>query len=200
MTEVKRFSPITLAELDARVGSPVWVKQKRGLQRKHEKQLYYAGTGIKANVLPPEIETKLFWNRVHIKGPNECWNWMGAKIKAGHGMICVRVEPRLNKGAHCVAYETVNGAIPEGLNVCHKCDNGSCCNPRHLFLGTQAQNIQDCINKQRHCFSKLAPETVLKIREFYATGKFTMVKLAEMFATSHPNVSQIVRRNIWKWL
>ena len=51
--------------------------------------------------------------------------------------------------AHRFVWEQVNGPIPKGMNICHTCDVPSCCNPEHLFLGTQQDNVTDMINKGR---------------------------------------------------
>lgn len=96
-----------------------------------------------------------FWSKVDIKGPDECWNWKASFKsggKNGHygsfrvGKRCIR--------AHRVAYELTYGSIPEGegphgVCVCHRCDNPSCCNPSHLFLGSQHDNIRDTESKKR---------------------------------------------------
>jgi len=75
-----------------------------------------------------------------------CWLWMGCCDKYGYGQISVK---RKAKAAHRVSWELHNGPIPKRLLVCHKCDVQSCVNPEHLFLGTQKDNIRDCISKGR---------------------------------------------------
>lgn len=89
-----------------------------------------------------------FWSRVRkIEG---CWLWTAAKLAKGYGVI--RDGP--GKGvlllAHRLSWEIHQGPIPGELRVLHLCDNTSCVNPAHLFLGTQADNIKDCVGKGRH--------------------------------------------------
>ena len=79
---------------------------------------------------------------------NDCIIWTGHKWAQGrYGLD--RINGR-NTGAHRAAWIRANGEIPEGLLVCHKCDNGLCVNVEHLFLGTPSDNIQDCIRKGRN--------------------------------------------------
>jgi len=78
--------------------------------------------------------------------PNECWEWSAGKFKQGYGAFGI---DKKMVNTHRVAYELFVGPIPEGLCVLHTCDNPSCVNPNHLFLGTQKDNIQDMVKKGR---------------------------------------------------
>jgi len=80
--------------------------------------------------------------------PDACWPWTGAKDRDGYGVI--GDEKRRQLRAHRIAYERINGAVPEGQNVLHRCDNPPCCNPSHLFVGSVAENNADKIRKGRH--------------------------------------------------
>src|SRR5689334_2841330 len=88
-----------------------------------------------------------FWSYVE-KGPS-CWNWKGARTELGYGLISVPPHGRM-MGAHRVAWALRHGAAPNDMFVCHKCDNPSCVNPDHLFLGTNSDNMRDCVAKGRH--------------------------------------------------
>lgn len=91
-----------------------------------------------------------FWPKVKISESGKCWEWQASRLRSGYGMIGSggRGRPLL---AHRVAWEIANGAIPEGMVVCHKCDNPACCNPAHLFVGAQSDNVRDMISKGRDC-------------------------------------------------
>lgn len=78
-------------------------------------------------------------------GEGGCWNWTLGKSK-GYGAINYMGRVW---AAHRVAYELTKGAIPEGMSVCHSCDNPACINPDHLFVGTHKQNMHDMITKGR---------------------------------------------------
>jgi hypothetical protein len=93
-----------------------------------------------------------FWSQVNVGKEAECWEWIGEDwykgLKGMYGVARSVVSGKKTT-AHRVAWELTNGPIPKGLFALHKCDNKPCCNPNHLFIGTQSDNIQDASNKGR---------------------------------------------------
>lgn len=85
-----------------------------------------------------------FWARV--ARSDGCWLWTGGTGPRGYGVV--RYQGAAFR-AHRLAWILTHGPIPEGLFVCHHCDNPPCCNPAHLFLGTGADNMRDMANKRR---------------------------------------------------
>src|SRR6185369_10756907 len=80
-----------------------------------------------------------FFEKIEVRGANECWPWRGAKCAKGYGMF--RMETKRLIRSHRYMHIITNGPIPDKMLVCHKCDNTSCCNPDHLFLGTDSDNM-----------------------------------------------------------
>ena len=82
------------------------------------------------------------------KGDNkdDCWIWLGSKTVQGYGRISIAGKL---VATHRIAYEMFKGKIPDGLQIRHSCDNPPCCNPAHLLLGTNFDNVQDKIQRGR---------------------------------------------------
>ena len=114
-----------------------------------------------------------FWSKVDKRGPDECWEWQGPTIPKGYGQMRVGSRTdwsRTTKLAHRIAFELVNGPIPDGLHVMHLCNNKLCCNPAHLKLGTNQQNIQMASRDGLLTHRRLTDQDVEEIRWLRGMG------------------------------
>lgn len=142
-----------------------------------------------------------FWEKVGIGQLDECWLWLTRAKRSGYGLIGDGKKGVLE--AHRVAWELTNGPIPKEIFVCHHCDIKLCCNPTHLFLGTQADNLADMARKgrstlgERDGMSKLTSEQVLEIRHRRATTGVMQKELATEYGVSDATISLIINRRIW---
>jgi hypothetical protein len=155
-----------------------------------------------------------FWDNVGPIDKNGCWAWKGSKFRFGYGKMNHK-----NKAiaAHRVSWLIHNGGIPDNLCVLHSCDNPPCTNPKHLFLGSHADNAADRNKKgrqargdrqgsrlhpesllrgSRHQNSKLTEQVVIRIRKERKGGE-TQQSLANKYRVSRSTISQIVRRKTW---
>jgi hypothetical protein len=87
-----------------------------------------------------------FWFYAPRRSAEECWEWGGPLTTAGYGWFKYKA---VFYTAHKVSYRLNVGEVPDGLCVCHSCDNRKCVNPKHLWLGTQLDNVRDMIRKGR---------------------------------------------------
>lgn len=92
------------------------------------------------------MNIRLFWEKVNIRGAEECWEWHAGRNRYGYGNFKCKGK---TISAHRLAWSLTHGEIPPGLCVCHKCDNPPCCNPAHLFLETSKGNTRDSVSKGR---------------------------------------------------
>lgn len=135
-----------------------------------------------------------------------CWEWLAGKTEAGYGKFTLGGGVTFR--AHRLMWELVFGEIPEGLCVLHTCDSPPCCNPRHLWLGTQGQNVDDMTAKGRwgggappgeaHGRAKLSAPEVAEIRDRWANGGVLQKELATEFGVSKTTIGEIVHRKIWQ--
>jgi hypothetical protein len=149
-----------------------------------------------------------FLDKVVLDENTGCWEWCASKDR-GYGQL--KAAGKILK-AHRVAYELFIGKIPEGMFVCHTCDNPGCVNPAHLFVGTHQDNMDDMRRKgrrkgrgtkakgEKHYLAKLTESQVREIRELYTPyGKYSQSKLAEMFGVSPMTISDIINNRTWKY-
>lgn len=149
-----------------------------------------------------------FWEKVDKtpgQGPQgDCWVWSAHCTKDGYGRFQIGKKFALS---HRVSWElTNNSEIPTSLQVCHRCDNPPCVNPKHFFLGTQKDNMKDCSKKgrlnsavgERQHNSKLTIAEVRSIRYCYNTLEYPQSKLSKMFQVSQVMISRIVLNKNWK--
>lgn len=165
----------------------------------------------------PSVAPKNFWSKVNKNGPipphrpelGRCWEWVAGKSNDGRGNCTVR---RVQLKVHRISYTLHFGSIPDGLCVCHHCDNPPCVNPSHLFVGTHGDNARDRSSKGRdgskkypdrmrrfgvvNGSSKLSFEAVQMIRRKYSEGT-TRAALAREYKVWPNAIQGILDNKTW---
>ncbi len=146
-----------------------------------------------------------FWSKVEVRGRDECWPWKAGLYPNGYGAFALN---RKNGRAHRFAWQLKNGPIPEELFVLHDCDNPPCCNPAHLFLGTQADNVADARMKNRmsdppikrgenHNMARLKNTDIPIIRQLLQKG-VSGIEIARRFQVAATTISAIKSGQNWR--
>lgn len=156
-------------------------------------------------ILPLEERLK---SMATVNPKSGCWEWQGSK-RNGYGRTIVgsrKDGTRKSVAAHRIAYEVWKGEIPEGYEVCHKCDNPSCINPDHLFVGTRQDNIDDRERKGRNVVkigeeqarSKLTKKAVKDARWERAYAGTPFQQLADRYGVSKKTMQNAIKGVTWK--
>lgn len=190
----------------------------RGWCAAHYKRVARTGSADESNPLSGCAQTPV--QRLESKSTfipiSGCRLWFGAAVPKGYGVMFYQGKQQY---AHRVSWHLVNGQIPDGLQILHRCDVPACINPKHLFLGTQKENIQDMLVKGRGNFTnrargkdhhnygggykgknypckKLNQLQVEEIRTAYKPG-VRQSDLAAKYGVGQAHISRIVRGESW---
>lgn len=174
--------------------------------------------------MPPEVR---FWKRVDKSGPipshcsylGNCWPFLGATLRGGYARF---YDGEKGRKAHRWSYQHHYGPIPDGMLVCHRCDNPPCVRPDHLFLGTNGDNMADKKAKGRNCYgdangsrkfldrrprgesspvARLSDAQAIEIFRTYHAGGVTQRALAEAYNISPQTVSLVATAQLrYRWL
>ena len=153
---------------------------------------------LSSRMTPERIER--FWSKSVLR-ENGCLEWTGAKHERGYGLFQAGQNPGGLFRAHRIAYFLTYGIADESLLVCHRCDNTSCINPNHLFLGTSLDNNHDMLQKNRdvRTYGEQNPMSKLtrdKVRSIYLDGR-TNREIAAEYGVAASLASLIRTRRIW---
>jgi transposase len=142
-----------------------------------------------------------FWGYVDVRGNDECWEWKGPinKTRRGYGELSTGPGHTVHLSAHRLSYEIHYGPIPDGLFICHHCDNPPCVNPHHLFAGTHQDNMRDAAAKGRLVIPNASKLSVNQVRAIRIDPR-KLREIAAEYDVSMSVVSRIRRGKLWGWV
>lgn len=150
--------------------------------------------------LTPE-QLQRYWERVEVRGPDECWLWTGSLMSKGYGSVSLYDTPFTS---HRVGYYIATGVDPIGNCVLHSCDNRKCCNPKHFVLGTHDDNNKDRAAKGRSADSRgekhnqaiLKEKDIKQIRLWSALG-ISCAELGRRYGVHAETIRSVITRQSW---
>lgn len=142
------------------------------------------------------LDLARFWSKVAVGSPNECWEWKGYLTEAGYGQIKIDGQA---KSCHRTAVEALGVRLGPDDVVMHTCDNPPCCNPRHLVVGTHAQNVADRVAKHRSARGAANGRALLTEEQVRSIKKDDrrLVDVAKDYGVSVSTISLIRRGKNW---
>ena len=145
---------------------------------------------------------KRFWSKVDIRSEEECWQWKGWCDEEGYGRF--KMNGKGERASRAIV-KLMGQIIPKGEWVLHKCDNPTCVNPKHLYVGTPSQNSMDRENRKRgrpligsnNGYNKLDENKVTEIKSLLNCG-FNNTEIGLMYNVTRSTISYISSGKIWK--
>lgn len=154
-----------------------------------------------------ETLPKRFWS--YVQKTSKCWLWKGTRFNTGYGSIYT--GSYTCSLAHRVSWMLHRGEISDGMQINHRCDNRACVRPAHLYVGTQQENVDDAIARNRFVLpairrgeennkAKLTAGQVRQIRKAHVDRTMTRAELAIRFNVTPHCIKAIVERRTWRHL
>lgn len=147
-------------------------------------------------------DMEIFLSHVTPGEIDDCWIWQGCKWGKDYGSGWLNGR---KQGAHCVSYQLFVGDIPDGLEVMHSCNTPMCVNPKHLSLGTHAQNMAQTTGRRkamspargtRHGLAKLTDEKAEQARRLSQQG-LSFKRIGALLGVSGTSIRNVVRGVTW---
>jgi Mor family transcriptional regulator len=163
----------------------------------------------------PEYIIERFWSRVQLPEPekyvDECWIWTGSReashVRKNYGIFKFSINGiQLTYRAHRLCYELYHGEIPDGLHVLHECDNVLCVNVNHLWLGTNKDNVDDKVRKNRQTYGEksgtaiLTNKDVIDIYNYCMNTNESVSEIAKHFNLRVDHLKRLIYGKNWKHL